>query len=170
MAKTIDDIQKLSQTNIDGALKVWGEWTKGWQAIAAEMSDYSKRSFEEGTETFEKLMSAKSVEQAIEIQSGYAKRAYDDYVRQMTRLGSMYVDLAKDAAKPVERLMQGVTSGLLYAFEIDWSPDWVKPGDVHHWEESGRFFARCGVCLADSPPSPDKEAAVAWAHHHENSH
>lgn len=107
MAKTIDDIQKLSQTNIDGALKVWGEWTKGWQAIAAEMSDYSKRSFEEGTETFEKLMSAKSVEQAIEIQSGYAKRAYDDYVRQMTRLGSMYVDLAKDAAKPVERLMQG---------------------------------------------------------------
>ena len=70
----------------------------------------------------------------------------------------------------IERLMQGVTSGVLYAFAVDWSPDWVKPGDVHHWEEAGRFFARCGVCLADSPPSPDLETAVAWAHSHEGSH
>jgi hypothetical protein len=70
----------------------------------------------------------------------------------------------------IERLMQGVTSGLLYAFAIDWSPDWVKAGDVHHWEETGRFFARCGVCLADSPPSPDEEAVVSWAHEHEKSH
>ncbi|WP_185996191.1 hypothetical protein [Nocardioides campestrisoli] len=70
----------------------------------------------------------------------------------------------------IERLMQGVTSGLLYAFTIDWSPDWVKPGDVHHWEEAGRFFARCGVCLADSPPSHDEQTAMAWAHSHEKSH
>ena len=70
----------------------------------------------------------------------------------------------------IERLMQGVTSGLLYAFAVDWSPDWVKAGDVHHWKETGRFFARCGVCLADSPPSPDEETAVAWAHDHEKSH
>ena len=70
----------------------------------------------------------------------------------------------------IERLMQGVTSGLLYAFEVDWSPDWVKEGDVHHWKEAGRYFARCGVCLADSPPSPDQETADAWAHEHEKSH
>jgi hypothetical protein len=70
----------------------------------------------------------------------------------------------------IERLMESVTSGLLYAFAVDWSPDWVKAGDVHHWEETGRFFARCGVCLADSPPSPDEESAVAWAHDHEKSH
>jgi hypothetical protein len=70
----------------------------------------------------------------------------------------------------IEQLMQGVTSGLLYAFAIDWSPDWVKAGDVHHWEEPGRFFARCGVCLADSAPSSDEKTAVAWAHNHEKSH
>ena len=45
MAKNFDDIQKLGQTNMDGALEVWGEWGKSWQAIAAEMTDYSKRSF-----------------------------------------------------------------------------------------------------------------------------
>lgn len=70
----------------------------------------------------------------------------------------------------IERLMQGVTSGLLYAFAVDWSPDWVKAGDVHHWKDGDRSFARCGVCLVDSPPSPDDETAVAWAHEHERSH
>ena len=73
----LEDMQKLSQTNMDTAMKAFGEWNKGWQAIAAEITDYTKKSFEEGTATFEKLASAKSVEQAIEIQTGFAKRAYD---------------------------------------------------------------------------------------------
>ncbi|GAA4826425.1 hypothetical protein ACFQ0K_19635 [Nocardioides caeni] len=70
----------------------------------------------------------------------------------------------------IERLTQGVTSGLLYAFQFDWSPDWVKAGDVHQWNEAGQYFARCGVCLADSPPSQDQATAPAWAHKHETSH
>lgn len=72
--------------------------------------------------------------------------------------------------KAIERLMRGVTSGLLYAFAVDWSPDWVGSGEVHHWEEAGHHVARCGICLADSPISADKSAAVAWAHEHEASH
>ena len=83
--KNFDDIQKFGQHNMDTAMKTFGEWNKGWQAIAAEMTDYTKRSFEESTATFEKLLSAKSVEQAIEIQSGFAKRAYDGYMHQIRR-------------------------------------------------------------------------------------
>ena len=66
------------------------------------MTDYAKRSYEDGTKTLEKLMSVRTVEQAMEIQSTYLKRSYEDYVQQMTRLGSMYADLAKDSAKPLE--------------------------------------------------------------------
>jgi hypothetical protein len=106
MIKNLDDLQKMNQTGVDAAMKVFGEWNKNWQAIAAEMNDYSKRSFEEGTATFEKLLSAKSMDQAFEIQQNYAKRAYDDYMQQMTRIGTMYADLAKEAYRPVERMMQ----------------------------------------------------------------
>jgi hypothetical protein len=107
MMKNFDDIQRMGQSNMDSALKAFGEWNKGWQAIASEMGDYTKRSFEDGSATFEKLIGAKSFEQAIEIQSSYAKRCYDDYMQQMSKIGSMYADLAKEAAKPMERLMQG---------------------------------------------------------------
>jgi hypothetical protein len=106
MIKNFDDIQKMSQTNMDTVMKAFGEWNKGWQAIAAEMTDYTKKSFEEGTATFEKLASAKSVEQAIEIQTGYAKRAYDGYMHQMSKIGGMYAELAKEAYKPVEKALQ----------------------------------------------------------------
>jgi hypothetical protein len=107
MVKPFDDMQRMNQTGIDTAMKLFGEWGKSWQAIAAEMTDYTKRSFEDGTQTMEKLMTAKSVEQAMEIQSTYAKRAYDDYMHQMTKLGSMYTELAKEAYRPMERVMQG---------------------------------------------------------------
>jgi hypothetical protein len=108
MIKNFEDIQKLSQGNLDTAMKLFGEWNKNWQAIAAEMSDYTKRSFEEGTQTFEKLVSAKSLEQAVEIQTGFAKRAYDGYMHQMSKIGGMYADLAKEAYKPVEKALQGI--------------------------------------------------------------
>lgn len=107
MINNFQDFQKLGQNNVDTALKLFGDWNKGWQAIAAEMTDYSKRAFEDGTATFEKLAAAKSLEQAFEIQSSFAKRAYEDYVQQLTKIGSMYTALAKDAYKPVEKAFQG---------------------------------------------------------------
>jgi len=107
MIKNFEDFQKLGQQNVDTAMKLMGEWSKGWQSIAAEMTDYTKRSFEEGTATVEKLLAAKSFEQAVEIQTGYAKRAYDDYMHQVSKLGGLYADLAKEAYKPVEKALAG---------------------------------------------------------------
>jgi hypothetical protein len=106
MINNLQDFQKFGQVNVDSAMRMLGDWNKGWQAIAAELSDYSKRSFEDGTATFEKLLGAKSLEQAIEIQTSFAKRYYDDYMHQMTKIGGMYTNLAKDAYKPVEKALQ----------------------------------------------------------------
>jgi hypothetical protein len=107
MMKPFEDFQKLGQGNVDAAVRMFGDWNKGWQAIAAEMTDYSKRSFEDGTQTMERLMAAKSLEQAIEIQSGYAKRCYDEYMHQLTKIGGMYAEFAKEAYRPMERVLNG---------------------------------------------------------------
>jgi hypothetical protein len=110
MINGFDDVQKLGQSNVDNAMKAWGEWSRNWQAVASGMSEYSKRSFEDGTATFQKLMGAKSLDQAFEIQSSYARRAYEQYMQEMNKigsqLGSMYAGIAKDAMKPAERIMQ----------------------------------------------------------------
>ena len=75
---------------------------EGRQAIAAEVADYSKKSFEDGTEAVEKLFGVKSLEKAIEIQTDYAKTAYEGFVAQATKIGELYADLAKETYKPFE--------------------------------------------------------------------
>jgi hypothetical protein len=67
------------------------------------MTDYSKRAFEDATRTFEQLVGVKSFEQAIEIQSQYAKKAYDDWVAEASKLGEIYADIARDAYRPVQQ-------------------------------------------------------------------
>ena len=101
MINNFEDMQKLVGTNLDSAMRVFGEWNKNWQAIAAEMGDYTKRSFEQGSATLEKLMGTKSVEQAVEIQTSYAKRAYDDYMQQVTKIGGLYANMAQKAYEPI---------------------------------------------------------------------
>ena len=44
----------------------------------------------------------------MEIQTSYAKRAYEDYMQQMTKIGSMYSSFGREAYKPVERAVQSV--------------------------------------------------------------
>ena len=102
MLTGFEEFQKVGKDGLDAAVRSFGEVNKSFQAIAAEYTDFSKKAFEDSTRAFEQLIGAKSIEQAIEIQSQYAKKAYDTYVAQMSKLGEMYVGLAKDAYKPVE--------------------------------------------------------------------
>ena len=83
-----EEAQKAGKDGLDAAVSYLGEANKGFQAIAAEIAAYSKKSFEDGTHAFEQLRGAKSFEQAVEIQSQYAKRAFDAYVAQAAKYRS----------------------------------------------------------------------------------
>src|SRR5947209_1249620 len=102
MLKNFEDFQKLGKDNVNVAMQQFGTVSKGWQAIAAEFADYSKKSFENGSAALEKLIGAKSLEKAIEVQSDYVKTAYEGFVAQSTKLGELYTDLAKETYKPLE--------------------------------------------------------------------
>ncbi len=103
--KSFDDMQKLGKDNMELAMKSFGAVSKGFQAIAVEVADYSKKSFEEGSATLEKLLGAKSLEKAVEIQSDYAKSAYEGFVAGATRIGELYADIAKEAYRPFEAVV-----------------------------------------------------------------
>ena len=74
-------------------------------AIAVEVADYSKKAFEDGTAALEKMFGVKSFEKAIEVQTEYAKMAYEGLVAEATKIGELYADLAKETYKPFETLM-----------------------------------------------------------------
>ncbi len=99
-----ETVQKLSKDNVDAALKAFGAVSKGVQTVAAEIGDYSKKSFETGTATIEKLVAVKSLDKAFEVQGEYLKASYEAAVAQATKLGEIYASVAKEAYKPYESL------------------------------------------------------------------
>jgi hypothetical protein len=111
MMKNLDDMQKIGKDNMDATLKSFGAVSKSVQAIAVEVADYSKKSFEEGTAAMEKLFGAKTIEKAIEVQSDYVKSTYEGFVAEATKLGELYADLAKESYKPFESYLAKATSG-----------------------------------------------------------
>jgi phasin family protein len=90
---------------LDVAMSCFGAWTKNAQAIAVEVADYSKKSVEGSAAAWEKLIGAKSVEKAMEVQSDYLKSSYEGFVAEATKLSELYVDLAKEAYKPFEGML-----------------------------------------------------------------
>src|SRR3954451_5469898 len=109
MLKNFEDIQKLGKDNVDVAMKQFGTVSKGWQAIATEFADYSKKSFEDGSAALEKLLGAKTLEKAVEVQGEYVKSAYEGFVAQTTKLGELYTNLTKESYKPLEGILAKVT-------------------------------------------------------------
>jgi hypothetical protein len=100
-----DQIQKLGKDNADAALKTFGAVSKGAQAIAVESADFAKKSFEQGTATIEKLVGVKTLDKALEIQTDYVRSAYEGFVAQSTKITELYANVAKDAFKPLERIV-----------------------------------------------------------------
>jgi phasin family protein len=102
MFKNLEDMQQFSKEQMDAATVTATTLSKGVQQIAVEATDYSKKSLESSTAFFEKLLGAKSLDKAIEIQTEYAKTAYESFVAQATKFGEIYTNIAKEAYKPVE--------------------------------------------------------------------
>ena len=98
---TFEDFQKFSKDQLDAFTTASTTWSKGLQDIATELTDYSKKTFAAGTAMFEKLLGARSVESAIQIQTEFAKQAYEGFVAQATRVSELYTRVASDALKPV---------------------------------------------------------------------
>jgi hypothetical protein len=96
------EYQKAAETGLDAASRSFGEANKGFQALAAEMMNYSKSAFDDAIRTWEQLIGVKSLEQAIQIQSDYAKRVYENHMAELKKLGEMTVGMMRDASKPVE--------------------------------------------------------------------
>ena len=98
---TFDEFQKFSKDQLEAFTAASTTWTKGLQELAAESTDYVKKAFTSGSAVYEKLLGARSVESAVQIQTEFAKQAYEGFVAQATKVSELYTRVASDALKPV---------------------------------------------------------------------
>ena len=101
--------QQDSREQIDAAAASMNSFPGGFHAIATAYSDYTKKSFEDTRSFVEKLSGARSVDEAIEIQTEFAKSAFETFMAESQKIGALYRDLATQSYKPFGGFLAKVT-------------------------------------------------------------
>ena len=105
----VEDIQKYGKDQMETVVASATSVQSGLQAIATAYGDYTKKSFEETRSFVEKLSGAKSLDKALEVQTEFAKSAYETFVAESQKIAGLYTDLAKQTYKPFEGLVAKIT-------------------------------------------------------------
>ncbi|WP_279478527.1 phasin family protein [Aureimonas sp. SK2] len=100
------DTNKIGKDNMDNALRSISAVTKGFQQIAAETTEFTKKSYEQSAQMFERLAQVRTLDKAIELQSEYARSAYEAWVSQANKMGEIYTEIAREAYRPIESSVQ----------------------------------------------------------------
>ena len=98
----VEDIQQYGKEQLETVVASATTLQQGMQAIASAYGDYTKKSFEDTKSMVEKLSGVKSLDKAIEVQTEFAKSAYETFVAESQKIAGLYSDLAKQTFKPFE--------------------------------------------------------------------
>jgi hypothetical protein len=101
----VEDIQQYGKEHMESVVASATTVQNGLQAIASAYGDYTKKSFEDTKSFVEKLSGVKSLDKVLEVQTEFAKSAYETFVAESQKIAGLYGDLAKQTYKPLEGLV-----------------------------------------------------------------
>ena len=87
MMKSFEEFQSFGKDGFEAYVASSNALTKGFQAIAQEAADYSRKSFEKGTAAFEKLSASKSFDKALEVQHALVRQPLGGAGQRLDLLG-----------------------------------------------------------------------------------
>ena len=104
--KNYDQFVGYGKETVEAYVKSANAAGKGAETLHNEIYSYSKQSIEDSIAAAKTLLGAKSVHEAFELQSDFAKTAFNAYVGEMTKLSELFVVTAKEAFEPLQGRVQ----------------------------------------------------------------
>jgi len=105
----VEDFQQYGKEHLESVVASATSVQNGLQAIATAYGDYTKKSYEDSKSFVERLSGVKSLDKVLEVQTEFAKSAYDTFVADSQKIAGLYTDLAKQTFKPLEGLVAKFT-------------------------------------------------------------
>ena len=101
----LNEINLQSKRNLEAVVESVTAATRGAEAIGAQSLAYGKKSWEDGVNAAQALAAAKSVQEIVELQTGFAKSSIEAFLGEVTRMTDTVTASVKDSFKPInERL------------------------------------------------------------------
>ena len=106
VAKSYQHFAGYGKETVEAYMQAANVAGKGAETLHNEIYTYSKQSIEDTIAATKALMATKSVHEAFELQTDFAKTAFDGYVSQMTKLGEIFASTTKDSFAPIQGRVQ----------------------------------------------------------------
>ena len=97
----ISDVSNHSKENLEAVAASVAAATKGAEAIGAQVLAFSKKTMEDNIAAAKALTSAKSLQEAVELQTSFAKASMEAYVSEVTKLSETAAASFKDTFSPL---------------------------------------------------------------------
>ena len=101
MMKSTEDLVAFSQANFEAFVKSGQIWSAGVQELTKQIATSAKASFDESVSTFKAISTAKSVKEAMDLQSSFAKAALEKAMAESNKLTDASIKLTEQTLAPI---------------------------------------------------------------------
>lgn len=105
LASGFEKVTEFNQGTFDAIVKTSEVATKAAETLGSEVTEFSKKSFEDGVAAAQDFAAAKNMAELFEKQSAFAKSAFDGFVKETTKINEMIVATSKEVTKPLNERM-----------------------------------------------------------------
>ena len=105
--KAYEDFAVLGQASVDVMVKATSIFTKGAEDITKAYFAFAKITADSNVEATKAVLGAKTIKDAVEVQSDYAKQSFDKFVAEGTKISELSVKVANETFEPIKEQIQG---------------------------------------------------------------
>ena len=103
--KGYEDLTKLQKDNWDAVVAASQIWSKGAETVGKAWMSLAQETMEHAASTAKALVGVKSLREAVDLQTDFAKGNFDKIVAESTKLSETAVKVANDAMEPITARM-----------------------------------------------------------------
>lgn len=104
--KNYDAVLGFGKETAEACMKSATVAGKGVESLNTEIYSYSKQSIEDAIAAGKAVMGSKSIHEAFEFQTDFAKSAFESYIGEFTKVSEMLTEATKESYAPLKGRMQ----------------------------------------------------------------
>ncbi len=101
LLKSYEEYSAFNKATVDALVKSSSVVVKGAEDINKELVAFAQASFDKSVATGRALLSAKSINEVVDLQNAHAKQSLDALVAEVTKLQELSVKLTNEAFAPL---------------------------------------------------------------------
>jgi phasin family protein len=101
LLKSYEDLQAASKANVEALVESSSIAAKGAEDLSREVVAYSQSTLDKSITTGKALLTAKSLQEVVELQNSFFKSSFDAFISEATRIQELTVKVTNDALAPL---------------------------------------------------------------------